>query len=206
MGRIAGSARRVLLVADRPGAGGWCASLIATTPGLSLVAWFTGLDEAVGCVDHLGIDVCLLSIRPLVPPAVHRFRELYPNVLLVFVTSQNLDLQLPGTAPRLNPAGSRADLLAAIAGRTPAEALRPRGSGPGAELSGREREVALLMAEGFSNREIARMLSISIHTVKNHAHHVLCKLGAERRGHLHRGLAAPWPDRLTAFGADSVER
>lgn len=36
------------------------------------------------------------------------------------------------------------------------------------ELTGRERRIALLMADGLSNKEIAQALGISTHTVKNH--------------------------------------
>ena len=37
------------------------------------------------------------------------------------------------------------------------------------------------MAEGKTNKVIARELNISPHTVKNHVHDILNKLGAERR-------------------------
>jgi two-component system, NarL family, nitrate/nitrite response regulator NarL len=46
----------------------------------------------------------------------------------------------------------------------------------------RERDVITLVDEGLSNKEIAVRLVIEISTVKNHIHHVLCKLNATRRG------------------------
>ncbi len=49
-------------------------------------------------------------------------------------------------------------------------------------LSLREREVLALLAEGASNKEIARALALSIHTVKFHVAALTEKLGARSRG------------------------
>jgi DNA-binding NarL/FixJ family response regulator len=51
-----------------------------------------------------------------------------------------------------------------------------------ARLTARELEIVELIDEGYSNKEIARALSIELATVKNHVHHVLEKLGVTRRG------------------------
>jgi DNA-binding NarL/FixJ family response regulator len=48
-------------------------------------------------------------------------------------------------------------------------------------LSPRQREVALLVARGFANKEIARELGLSLGTVKLHVHKVFLKLGMRRR-------------------------
>ena len=48
-------------------------------------------------------------------------------------------------------------------------------------LSRREMEVARLVAEGLSNREIAEKLFVSENTVKTHSSRVFEKLGARRR-------------------------
>jgi two-component system nitrate/nitrite response regulator NarL len=48
-------------------------------------------------------------------------------------------------------------------------------------LTQREREVAMLMCEHLSNKEIASRLCIEVATVKNHVHNVLDKLNVHRR-------------------------
>jgi two-component system nitrate/nitrite response regulator NarL len=52
---------------------------------------------------------------------------------------------------------------------------------PNANLTHREREIATLVEEGMSNKEIAGALSISPATVKNHVHMILDKLNLPRR-------------------------
>ena len=74
-------------------------------------------------------------------------------------------------SPRI--AAMMCDRLASLAGARPA-AAEP--------LTRREREVAALIAEGLSNKEIAIDLRIGPATVKNHVHNILDKLGASRRG------------------------
>ena len=54
---------------------------------------------------------------------------------------------------------------------------RRRSSGPLDELTAREREVLTLMAEGHSDREIARRLFVTVRTVETHVRHVHAKLG-----------------------------
>ena len=56
-------------------------------------------------------------------------------------------------------------------------------SGAGALLTRREREVLALLAEGASNKTIARTLGISVHTAKFHVGSLLDKLDATGRTH-----------------------
>jgi len=48
-------------------------------------------------------------------------------------------------------------------------------------LSGREKEVLRLMAEGLGNDEIADKLNLSPHTVKTHNYHIYKKIGVTNR-------------------------
>jgi len=80
-------------------------------------------------------------------------------------------------------AATRAGLLAIhpdaiLGGPTPAMVSSAAAA---AALTAREIEVLEMMAEGMSNRAIARHLKISSHTVKFHVASVLGKLGARSR-------------------------
>lgn len=95
----------------------------------------------------------------------------------------------PGDALRARPlaegATERAHLLGmpliAAAGRAAVEHSLPSRSG---ELTRREREVALLVAQGLTNRAIARQLHLSERTAANHVQHILDKLDLENRAQI----------------------
>lgn len=88
-------------------------------------------------------------------------------------------------APRLRcPAAAQAGLRQRLAAwqvqgqddGAPAAALPPD-----EPLSAREREVLALLAEGQSNKLIARALGLSLHTVKRHVANILTKLALDSR-------------------------
>jgi DNA-binding NarL/FixJ family response regulator len=51
----------------------------------------------------------------------------------------------------------------------------------GGALSTREREIVVLVAQGFKNKEMAERMFISEQTVKNHLHNIFDKLGVSDR-------------------------
>jgi DNA-binding NarL/FixJ family response regulator len=51
-------------------------------------------------------------------------------------------------------------------------------------LTRREREVAELLAEGLSNKDIAARLVISVRTAETHAQNILAKLGFGSRAQI----------------------
>jgi DNA-binding NarL/FixJ family response regulator len=50
-------------------------------------------------------------------------------------------------------------------------------------LTGRERQILQLLADGMSNADVAGQLFISQETVKSHVRHILAKLEADTRTH-----------------------
>ena len=69
------------------------------------------------------------------------------------------------------------------------------------DLTRREAEVLELLGHGFSNKEIANELCLSVATVKHHVHHVLEKLQLQSRAQAMRRVRdAPWLARTASMG------
>jgi two-component system response regulator NreC len=89
----------------------------------------------------------------------------------------------------LSPAVTKV-LIESYIGRRPSE---PAVVDPFNTLTAREREVLQLVAEGHTNSQIAKLLNISLKTVKAHRSNLMQKLGLHDRGELikvaiHRGI------------------
>jgi DNA-binding CsgD family transcriptional regulator len=98
-----------------------------------------------------------------------------------------IEIDDPALADRLTALlGEVKGLRLAAAGEAAALAVvsrsrRERSERDEFELTPRERDVLALMAEGASNKQIARQLGISVHTAKFHVASVLEKLDATGR-------------------------
>lgn len=91
------------------------------------------------------------------------------------VLAKDASSDLVAAATRLAAAGYRVRKAADD------DATGASGSGPEPAISQREREVLALLAEGASNKVIARKLDISVHTAKFHVAAVCTKLNARNR-------------------------
>lgn len=98
-------------------------------------------------------------------------------------------------AAALGNEGRRAQALSLLAARrrsgtegasTPALLVAP--AGPGESLTPREREIAFLVAQGRSSKEIAEALVLSVRTVDNHLQRVFTKLGVSSRADVKAAL------------------
>jgi non-specific serine/threonine protein kinase len=90
--------------------------------------------------------------------------------------------------------GREETLAAALEERAPTEQRRSAAEADDAlELTGRELEVARLVADGLSNPDIAAALFVSRATVKTHVSHILRKLGLESRAQLAAWVAGRQP-------------
>jgi DNA-binding CsgD family transcriptional regulator len=94
--------------------------------------------------------------------------------------------------------------LRRLVGRAPRPGRRGATGESGlASLSGREREVADLVAEGRTNKDVANMLFLSARTVETHVARIFEKLGVSSRAEVARVVtrardAGEWPERISA--------
>ncbi|GAA4475366.1 hypothetical protein GCM10023094_12740 [Rhodococcus olei] len=98
------------------------------------------------------------------------------------VPSDVPSLGVPDIAPSI---ATRLDFDAAIAyalGEPPPSPSTA--AGPSAKATKREREVAELIAERLTNKEIAARLTISPRTAQGHVEHLLTKLGFASRAQI----------------------
>ena len=64
-------------------------------------------------------------------------------------------------------------------------------AGPLAPLTAREREIAILVAAGRTNREVAEQLVLSARTIEAHLRNIYAKLGVRSRVELARAAEPP---------------
>jgi DNA-binding CsgD family transcriptional regulator len=146
----------------------------------------------VAPITQAGVTVALLHADRVVDP--RRLDELDAELLQVFATGLGWVMRhlVMARRPAIDELGGSwlDDALAEITGAA-APAFDPPlfppaepslgGTGRGAPLTSREREVIALMAGGASNATIASTLVISEATVKSHVRHILRKLEASNR-------------------------
>ncbi len=186
----------VLIVADDPLARAGLAALLAGEEGVA-VAGQSGSDA--------DLDAAVLAFLPDAvvwdlgwepagrTNALSDFVEHHavPVVALLATDSVAGDVRAAGARGLLARTSDGAQIAAAVQAAVHGllvfdDALLPAAAPAGdAELieplSGRELDVLRHLAEGLSNKEIARALDISEHTVKFHVNAILGKLGAQSR-------------------------
>lgn len=197
---------RVLVVDDHPLFRDGLAGLLATLPEVEVVGTAGTTEEALAYVVQHAPDVILMDIN--LPgasgvEATQRVLHVAPMTAVLMVTMVDDDDSVFAalaagargyvlkeataeviTAALRTVAAGGAVFGARIANRLLAKApIQPSGSplAHGQQLTARERDVLTLLAEGTSNREIAKSLGISLKTVQNHVSRILDKLQATDR-------------------------
>jgi len=190
---------RVLVVAEDPLVRAGLATLLASQPGCAIAGqvavdaelanaaqvyrpdvavWDLGSNptralERANSIRDLGVPV--VALLPDETDAAEAWAFGARGILLRTAPAENLAAALAAAAQGLaviDPAFA-AVLLPAVRDQSPAQPIE--------ELTPRELEVLRLMAEGQSNKTIARALGISEHTVKFHVNAILGKLNASSR-------------------------
>ena len=143
---------------------------------LSPLSDAAGLEERVKALQP---DLLILNPTLLVPPAKLQLvsvQQAKPNMAVVALVYQYVDpatLQLFRTVLDIREKGNR---IAAIL-KDELSRYNSEAGDENYELSEREREVLILVAQGLSSKEIADRLCISIHTVNSHRKNLTHKTG-----------------------------
>lgn len=196
---------RVLLADDHPVVRGGLRQLIDSQSDMCVVGEAVDGDEACRSAASLGPDVLVMDVSmPVLDgiEATRRVRSEFPNVRVLALTVHEERLYLT----QLLSAGASGYVLKRAAAEELLRAIRTVANGdiyidpalagtvvegyldsqrshqPTSEsLSEREREVLIRIAKGFSNREIAAELALSVKTIETYKGRVAEKLGLRSR-------------------------
>ncbi len=197
---------KVLIVDDHPLFRDGLAGMVATLIDVEVVGSVGSAEEALADLARTAPDVIFMDVNlPGISgvEATRRVLAVAPSTGVLVVSMVDDDdsvfaaltagargYLLKGataeeiTAALRTVAAGGAVFGAGIAGRILAGAPLPRAGRAvpaGEELTAREREVLDLLADGQSNRQIARTLGLSLKTVQNHVSRILDKLQATDR-------------------------
>lgn len=188
---------RVLIVDDHPVVRDGLAAMLGAEAGIDVVGEAGGGHQAVTLAGQTHPDVILMDLRMPRGSGVEAIATLraargrQPRILVLTTYDTDHDIRTAMAAgadgyllkdtPRAELVRAVHDLVRGRSVLTPAAlaALTGRTSAP--SLTPREVEVLRAVAEGSTNRAIARRLGIGEATVKTHLAHVYEKLGVTDR-------------------------
>lgn len=196
---------RVLVVDDHPLYLEGLESALSTMPGLVVVGHATNGDDAVASAAHLHPDVVIMDLHMPGMSGIEATRLITANravAVLVLTMLEGDDAVFAamraGARGYLLKGADRAEIARAITVVAHGEVVFSAGIAarvlsffahrpvnpaltPFPELTNREREVLDLVARGLTNSEIARRLTLSAKTVRNHVSNVFAKLRVDGR-------------------------
>ena len=228
---VPGQRVRILLCDDHELVRRGLSSLLGGIPGYEVVGEAQDAETAVSAAERLRPDVVLMDVRLPGRSGIEACRDIRsanPEVRVVMLTSFADDDALFSSImagasgyllKRLRGDELVSSLRQVAAGRSlldPEVAGRVLGRlrdgaapsrGATAQLTGQERRILDLVAEGLTNRQIAEQVFLAEKTVKNYVSNILGKLGLSRRAEVaalvarrRTGLAESWQEAETAFG------
>lgn len=191
--------------------------LLSRQDGLSIVGALPDARDARANLKRLAPDVVLLDmataesyqtarelriLAPETPVVAIGVADSDPEILVCaelgaagYVTRDGSLAELVATVQRAargelvcspRTAGTLVRRLATLAAERGSDSMRTR-------LTRRECEIAALIQQDLSNKEIATRLGIEVATVKNHVHNLLEKLNIHRRVEAARAMGYPGP-------------
>jgi DNA-binding NarL/FixJ family response regulator len=194
---------RVLVVDDHFVVRKGVCALLAGTADIAVVGEADDGLQAIEQAGRCSPQVILMDLNLPEVDGVEAIRKILaerPDVGIVVMTGTEMEIEIltaisAGALGYLAKTSRREDFLEAIRRVSRGEAwlpprltrnllayLKPQlASGTRELLTGRESEVLALLARGWSNRSIARELSIAEVTVRTHVSRILDKLGVSNR-------------------------
>lgn len=193
---------RVMVVDDHEMVRKGLISYLLTEPDIELVAEASSGREAVRIAREKRPDVILMDLIMENGNGIEATKEIlsfYPECKIIIITSYYDDEQVfpaieAGALSYLLKTARADEVISAIRkamkGETVIEPkvankmlnrLRPKERMPHDDLTEREMEVLMLIAEGMTNQEISEELFIGIKTVKTHVSNILNKLNVQDR-------------------------
>ena len=179
--------------------------MVEAAPDLRLVCAYSNAEDAIRSLPKQAPDVVLMDIHLPFRNGIEctrRLKDLCPGlqvlILTVYEDSENIfDALKAGASGYLLKRSSPTEILAAIADvslggapmssqiarhvvasfQTPTPTLESEGE----PLSERENEVLGYITKGYSGKEIADKMHVSINTVKTHLKHIYQKLHVRSR-------------------------
>jgi DNA-binding NarL/FixJ family response regulator len=209
---------RVLIVDDHSVVRRGLRMFLEDDPAIDIIGEAADGEEAVLLATESRPDVVLMDL--LLPKldgitATERIRQALPDTQVIALTSVLEDASVVGAVKAgaigyLLKNAEADELLSALHAAADGQVrLSPEASkrlmhevrAPQSPevLTERETEVLRLVAKGKANKEIARELKVSEHTVKSHVHSVLAKLGV-----LSRTQAAMYAARIGLVSFEQV--
>jgi two-component system nitrate/nitrite response regulator NarL len=142
----------------------------------------TGLEATRAILaDHPGINIVFLTVHEEDDQLFSAIRSGARGYLLKNIPAEVMLQKLRGLSRGEAPiSGQMTSRVLGELAKTPPPAAGESG-GQTALLTRRELEVLREVARGATNKEIARRLFISVHTVRNHMHNILEKMGVSSR-------------------------
>lgn len=187
---------RVLIADDHAVVRTGLSALLDSVGGVTVVGEASGGTEAVRKADDLRPDVVVMDL--LMPDlngieATQRIVRDQPRTKVLILTTSTVPTDLSqalaaGAAGAVTKSADNAELVRAIKAVAAGErfvspevtALLADGTSQ-PDLSDRHLEILQLVARGFSNPEIGRLVGISANTVKKHLETIFQRLGAGNR-------------------------
>jgi DNA-binding NarL/FixJ family response regulator len=199
-----GAPLKIVLVEDKPDVRASWEKLLTSFADFRCVGACVTGEEALRVIPTLKPDVVLMDIflpRMSGIECTARLKALLPKIPIVILTTSDddeiifraLEAGADGyLLKRTKPAELRSALLDALSGGAPmnseiarrvVESFRQKGRqrDDTVSLTAREEEVLVLLTKGYSNKEIADQINLSIETVRSHLKHIYEKMHVRSR-------------------------